>query len=288
MARVRELANGKLSAEFDSVSEVFRVIKKLNWVPKHDKASDRKKSVYGSDFHTFKDLAEAEDIFVNHPDSIRTFSINDDRLERPESPGKDVSFDVTGDYLDIGKFMEGEPEHFGNAVMGNPKNIFCTINILTSYVSYTQASYLDARQKRILRLVDWLETQGVRCQIIASIDTVCLYSSVVIKEFQDPFDLNQLAVIAHGDWLRRILFLVAEQSKTWQGGYGNSQNYDRRMLKYKPNPEDGMYIYIGGWNPYSSVKKLDEEFDKLEAKVADLVEQGITWNDEPFTFGQPA
>ena len=288
MARVRELANGKLSAEFDSVSEVFRVIKKLNWVPKHDKASDRKKSVYGSDFHTFKDLAEAEDIFVNHPDSIRTFSINDDRLERPESPGKDVSFDVTGDYLDIGKFMEGEPEHFGNAVMGNPKNIFCTINILTSYVSYTQASYLDARQKRILRLVDWLETQGVRCQIIASIDTVCLYSSVVIKEFQDPFDLNQLAVIAHSDWLRRILFLVAEQSKTWQSGYGNSQNYDRRMLKYKPNPEDGMYIYIGGWNPYSSVKKLDEEFDKLEAKVADLVEQGITWNDEPFTFGQPA
>jgi len=286
MARVRELKNGKLSAEFDSVSDVFRVINKLNWEPKRDKASDRdRNSGYGRGFHVFKDLADATGVFLNRPETIRTFSANDDRLERPESPGKDVTFDVTGDYIDIGRFMSGEPEHFGNAVMGNPKNMFCTINVLTSYVSYTDARYLDQRQKRILRIVDWLETQGVRCQIIATSDTVCSFNSVTVKEFQDPFDLNQLAVVCHSDWLRRIIFLIDEQSKTWQSGYGNGTTYDNRMLKYKPQPEDGMYIYIGGYSPYKSVEILNKYFDKLEEKIADLVESGITWNEEPFTVG---
>jgi hypothetical protein len=40
MTRVRELKNGKLSAEFDSPSDVFRVIRKLDWKPDKDKSSD--------------------------------------------------------------------------------------------------------------------------------------------------------------------------------------------------------------------------------------------------------
>jgi hypothetical protein len=230
-------------------------------------------------------------VFENNPESIRMFSVNDDRLERPESPGKDVLFDVTGDYLDIDRYLTGEPEMFGNAVMGNPKNIFCTINVLTSFVWYTSNEYILAKQKRILRLVDWLESQGVRCQIVAQDDSEVAFISTVVKEFQDPFNLNDLAVTCHPDWLRRIEFLVMEQSKTWTWGYGSSEVYDKRMLRYKPNPEDGMYIYIGGYTPYggwgsNDVKKLEQEFDRLEQQVAELVDQGITWNDEPFTIGK--
>lgn len=286
MTRIKELKNGKLSCEFESVNDVFRVIKKLNWRPAQEEQSNRKKNGgYGEGFHVFNNLAEATDVFLNRPESIRTFSANDDKLERIESPGKDVHFDVTGDYLDIGRFMTGEPEHFGNAVMGNPKNLFCTINVLTSYVYDTSAAYLDQRQKRILRIVDWLETQGVRCQIVGTSDTVIAFNSVTVKEFQDPFDLNQLAVVCHSDWLRRIIFLIDEQSKTWTSGYGNGQDYDNRMMKYKPQPEDGMYVYIGGYFPYKSIKELNKAFDELETKIGDLVESGITWNDEPFTVG---
>jgi hypothetical protein len=286
MTRVRELKNGKLSAEFDSPADAFRVIRKLDWKPNREKQSNK----YQSDFHTFKSLAEATDVFENRPESIREFSINDDRLERPDSPGKDVLFDITGDYLDIDRYLTGEPEMFGNAVMGNPKNIFCTINVLTAYVYYTSNEYILAKQKRILRLVDWLETQGVRCQIVAQDDSEVAFISTVVKEFQDPFNLNDLAVVCHPDWLRRVEFLVMEQSKTWQYGYGSSHIYDERMLKYKPNPEDGMYIYVGGYKPYggyggNDIKKLNQAFDDLEKKVMELVDAGITWNDEPFTIG---
>lgn len=288
MTRIRELKNGKLSAEFDSPADVFRVIRKLNWTPQKSKSSDKKGREDG--FYTFKSLSEAIDVYENKPDTIRQFSINDDRLERPDSPGKDVSYDVTGDFLDIDRYLTGEPEMFGNAVMGNPKNIFCTINVLTSFVWYTTNEYQLVKQKRILRLVDWLESQGVRCQIIAQDDSDVSFISTVVKEYQDPFNLNDLAVVCHPDWLRRVEFLVMEQSKTWEHGYGNSQTYDRRMLAYKPNPEDGMYIYVGGYEPYGGwgscdTDRLNREFDRLEGQVAELVDAGITWNDEPFTIG---
>lgn len=286
MTRIRELKNGKLSCEFDSVNDVFRVIEKLKWVPNRGEESNTPKRGGNDDFYTFKDLAHAVDVFRNNPESIRTFSPNDDRLERPESPGKDVQFDITGDFLDIDRFLMDEPEQFGNAIMGNPKNIFCTINVLTSYVYYTKQDYLEQRQKRILRLVDWLESQGVRCQVVATLDTDIAFISVVVKQFQDPFDLNELAVVCHPDWLRRVLFLIDEQSKKWEWGYGNSMSYDNKMLKYQPNPEDGMYIYVGGYMPYKDIETLNKKFDEIEEKVGELVDLGITWNDEPLTVGK--
>lgn len=291
MTRIMELAGGKLSAEFDSVGDVMRVARKLGWRPERDQSSDDRER--GS-FHTFGSLAEAIDVFENHPERIREFSANDDRIERIESPGKDVAFDVTGDYVDVGMYLAGEPEHFGNAVMGNPRSVFCTINVLTSFVYYTTAEYQLVKQKRILRLVDWLETQGVRCQIIGQDDSSVAFISTVIKEYQDPFNLNELAVVCHPDWLRRIEFLIMEQSKTWQSGYGSSQPYDERMLKYVPQPEDGVYIYIGGYLPYTKgswydnncdIDRLNKEFDRLEEQVMTLIEDGRTWNDEPFTIG---
>lgn len=293
MTRIVELKNGKLSAEFDSVYDAMRVVRKIGWKPQNSKSSDSS-SDGDSDFYTFKSLAEALDVFEHHPERIRGFDVNDDRIERIESPGKDVAFDVTGDYIDIDKFLVGEPEHMGNAVMGNPKNIFCTLNVLTSFVWWTSPEYQLVKQKRILRLVDWLETQGVRVQIVGQYDSDVSFISTTVKEFQDPFNLNDLAVICHPDWLRRFEFLVMEQSKTWQHGYGSSDKYDKRMMKYVPQPEDGVYIYIGGYIPYgeggwyggkNDIKRLNNEFDKLEEKVMQLVEDGRTWNDEPFVIG---
>jgi len=289
MARIKEVGTRKkLHVEFDSVPEVFRVIKKMKWTPQRDESSN---SNHGGSFHTFTDLAEALDVFENHPERIREFSQNDDRLTNIESPGKDVEFGVTGDFIDIGRVLEGIPEVFGNAVMGNPKSVFCTINILDSFVSYTSPEYQIAKQKRILRLVDWLESQGVRCQIVSSGDSEVIYSSVVIKEFGDPFDLNHLAVSMHPDWLRRVMFLIMEQSKTWQWGYGNSEAYDNRMKQYKPQPEDGLYVYVGGYIPYAGyknmtvgIKTLNEEFDRIEASIQQIIEDGLTFNDEPLTI----
>lgn len=281
MAHIRENKKGKLIAEFDSVPEVFQVIKQLGWVPQNDKSSDSPR--HGGDFHVFENLEAANYVFHNNPESIRQFSIHDEKLVTKDSPGKDVLFDVTGDYVDIDRYLEGIPENFGQAVLGNPKSVFATINILNSAVNWTSPEYMLHKQKRIMRLVDWLEQQEIRCQIVLTEDSEVCYSQIVVKEFGDHFDLNHLAVAMHPDFFRRTMFLIMEQSKTWTWGYGSAIDYDKRMLKYKPNPEDGLYVYVGGYIPYkdNNLKDLDAAFDKIEASIQrEVVDMERTWVDE--------
>ena len=283
MAYITEGKRGKLRVEFDSVPDVFNTIREQGWVPQRDRASDE---FHGGNFHTFKNLEEANDVFFNHPESIRQFSVHDEKLVNRDSPGKDVQFDVTGDYVDIDRYLEGVPENFGQMIMGNPKSVFATINILNSAVSYTSPEYLLHKQRRIMRLVDWLEQQDIRCQIVMTSDDDVSYTQIVVKEFQDHFDLNHLAVAMHPDFFRRTMFLIMEQSKTWRSGYGNTMEYDKRMLGYKPNPEDGLYVYVGGYIPFEQRKDkgrgaLDAAFTSIEQSIEQMVADERTFVDEP-------
>ena len=286
MARISENSKGRIRTEFESVADVFRTIESQNWAPKRDESSDRRGG--GGGFHTFESLKSAIDIYVNSPECIRQFDNNDIKLESIESPGKDVYHDVIGDFIDMGKFLDDDPECMGNATLGNPRSIFATINIMVAKVHYTSNEYINQLQRRVIRLVDWLENQNIRCQIVATSVTKCANVSVVVKEYTDPIDLNDLAIVCHGDFLRRIIFLIKEQSKTWSYGYGNAIDYDKRMIKYAPQPEDGMYIYVGGYMPYrgrnDGIEKLNKEFDVIEKRIKQQVEDGLTWNEEPLAI----
>lgn len=282
MAKIMEVGGrGKLHAEFNSVGEVFRAIDKLGWVPQHDMSSNDRGG--GGGFHTFNSLDEAKDVFRNHPDRIRNYIMNDVRLTTPGSPGKEIEWDVTGDFIDMDRYMEGVPEVFGNVTMGNPRNIFCTINILGSFVWSTEPKYILARLSRVIRLVDWLEEQGVRCQITVSDDSEVAFISTTVKRFAEPLDLNELCVANHPDWLRRIEFLIMEQSKTWTWGYGSGYDYDNKMKNYEARPEDGMYIYVGGYFP-TTIEDLERQFDKIEADVTEMLASGLTFNDRKLTI----
>lgn len=281
MARISEGKNGRLRAEFDSVSDVFRTINERGWRPNRERSSDNRGS--GS-FNAFDSLKDATDVYVNRPETIRKFRNSDLKLESIESPGKEIYYDVTGDGLDIGRYMDGEPEVMYNATLGNPRSIFATINISIAKVHYTDQAYINTIQRRVVRLVDWLENQGVRTQIVATQVSQCIYFSTIVKQFTDPVDLNDLAIVNHSDFLRRIVFLLMEQSKTWEYGYGNSIDYDKKMIRYTPTPDDGMYIYCGGYIPFDSTDKLEESFDNLEAKIKQMVEDGMTWNEEPLVI----
>lgn len=281
MARISENSRGRLRVEFDSLADVFNTIDEQGWVPQRSQSSDSRGR---GDFQSFESLAEAIEVYRYHPERVRVFDEKDIKLESIESPGKEIYFDVTGDGLDIGRFMDGEPEVMYNATMGNPRSIFATINIHACWVSYTPAEYIERLQRRVLRLVDWLESQNVRCQIVATSVTEVSYFSCVVKQYTDPVNLNELAVVCHPDFLRRIVFLIDEQSKTWSYGYGNGTTYDERMKKYKPEPEDGLYIYVGGYIPYGNNELLDAAFDAIENRVKTMVENGETWNEEPLSI----
>jgi hypothetical protein len=263
-----------LVANFSSVGSVFRAIRDQGWKPARNKSSNERSD--SDSFYVFNDLAGALDTFQNRPHDIRTFKEEAIRLTAEESIGKEVMFDVVGDYIDIGRFLDGEPECFGVAYQGNPSGLYTTILLNLSAVYHVTAEAMNHRQARILRLVDWMESQGVRCQIRGFISTACSHIDVTVKDFSDAVNMNDLAVSSHSEFLRRVGFLIDEQSDTWEGGYGNPRSFSEYMRKsYKASPEDGLTVFVGDQSG-SDLDDIDAQFDKLRDKITKLIESPHT------------
>jgi hypothetical protein len=266
------LESSALIARFDSLPAVFSAIKNEQWKPERERSSNNQGGQNGSEFNVFQNLADAIDVFSNRPHTIRTFKEEAIKLTAEESIGKDVMFDVVGDYIDIGRFLDGEPECFGVAYQGNPAGLYTTILINLSAVYHVTAEAMNHRQARILRLVDWMESQGVRCQIRAFVSSQCAHVDVTVKDFDQAVNMNDLAVTSHSEFLRRIGFLIDEQSDTWTWGYGSPRDFTRSMTRnYKAIPEDGLTVFVGDQS-HSHLEDIDKEFDKLRDKIAVLIE----------------
>jgi hypothetical protein len=253
---------------FGSLKALWTAIYELNWKPKQSKSSDDS----GRDgFQEFGSLDESLNVFTKNPRSVRSFTEDNLALTAEESIGKDVTFDVTGDYLDIGKFMEGAPECFGVAHNGNPSNLTVNLIMNMSASSYVDSKAIIAKQARLLRLVDWLENQNVRCRITAFESTHTAHMEVVLKDYDEMVDLNDIAVVGHSDFLRRVCFLISEQSDTWSSGYGHPADFTTAMkYNFAADPADGLTVFIGHQNT-SDIDGVNAEFDKLRDKLVDVI-----------------
>lgn len=263
-----------LIANFSSLGSVFHAINDQGWKPARSKNSNDS-SDKGS-FNVFGNLAEALDTFQSRPHELRTFKEESIRLTAEESIGKEIMFDVVGDYIDIGRFLDGEPECFGVAYQGNPSGLYTTILLNLSAVYHVTAEAMNHRQARVLRLVDWMESQGVRCQIRGFISTACSHIDVTVKNFADAVNMNDLAVSSHSEFLRRVGFLIDEQSDTWESGYGSPRSFSHYMQQtYKASPEDGLTVFVGDQSG-SDLDDIDAQFDKLRDKITKLIESPHT------------
>lgn len=258
---------------FGSLKALWTAISECKWKPQRTQSSNDSDR---GEFQAFNSLDEALDTFKNNPRSVRTFTEDNLELTANEAIGKDVTFDVTGDYLDIGKFMEGSPECFGVAHNGNPNNL--TVNLLmnVSASSYVSREAITTKQARLLRLVDWLENQNVRCRITAFESTHTAHAEIVIKDYDEMVDLNDVAVVGHTDFLRRVCFLLSEQSETWSSGYGHPADFTHAMKKhFVADPSDGLTIFIGHQGT-SDLDEVNKQFDKLRDKLVDVIDESST------------
>lgn len=263
-----------LIANFSSLGSVFKAINDQGWKPAKNKSSNEQSN--SGSFYVFENLKGALDTFQQRPHEVRTFKEESIRLTAEESVGKEVMFDVVGDYIDMGRFLDGEPECFGVAYQGNPSGLYTTILLNLSAVYHVTAEAMNHRQARVLRLVDWMESQGVRCQIRGFISTACSHIDVTVKGFSDAVNMNDLAVTSHSEFLRRVGFLIDEQSDTWESGYGSPRSFSHYMRdNYKASPEDGLTVFVGDQSG-SDLDDIDNQFDKLRDKITKLIESPHT------------
>lgn len=258
---LRHLQTTEQVGWFDGVDAVLDYAATLK-AKGYEKASERKGE---PGFNTFGTFEEAVKVFREQPESITKFDQAELRVTDNEEAGKNVDYDVVGDFIDMGRFMEGIPESVGTMHNGNARNRRINMVFAMNYPGHSDESAINHRSVRMLRLIDALEAGGVRVMLTGITSNQCDHVEVVVKRHEEPLTLTDIAVVTHSDFLRRILFRIREQSKTLQWGYGGSM-----MLTDSITPEmmerdasnDELSVFIG--NDFDHEHTIDDSFDKLE------------------------
>lgn len=256
------LKENTLVARFDGIERTMDYITKNMPTPKREGSS----STIGLDgmFYTFHSFEQALDVFRHHPESVANFDETQLHIKDTDESGNNVEYDVIGDYIDMGRYMEGIPEVFGSLHNGNARNRRIKLVVSIGQAHYISAEDINHRAERILRLVDALENGGARCEVICITSTQCEHVEMTIKQYAETLVINDLAVVSHSDWLRRIMFRIKEYSPTWSYGYGSVMQFENstNVDMIKSDNVNEITIFVDG--SLQGIQSIDKKFDQVE------------------------
>ncbi len=250
----------------------------LDYQAAHQAVAKQGKSSDGTgSFYHFKSYAEAVDIYRHKPSEITTFDASDTKILGGTESGNRLIYDVTGDSLDIGRYLDGEPECYGSLSNGNPRGKRVHLLVNLSWSARVDKSVINYRSQRILRLVDWLESQGVRCMVTAINSSETCHMELTVKEYSEPLQITDLAIIAHSDFLRRVIFRFDEYSDTWRSGYGSSYTLSEYMRSYgnaldSENPAE-LTVFCDGYDQDGT--DITRFYDKLETELTAVLDNSV-------------
>lgn len=217
-----------------------------------------------TEFNAFDTYDEALTTFRTEPQKVVSFNPAELTIKDSNEAGSQVEYDVTGDYIDMGRFMEGIPEVMGSMRNGNSRNRRVNITINLNYSAWVNHSAILHRGERILRLVDALEAGGVRTSLVGIESTQCGHTEVILKRHEEPLTISDLAVVTHPEFLRRIVFRINEHSKTWQDGYGSSVAFSDALVPEIIEGDNINELDILVDTNISGIQTINNLFDQLE------------------------
>lgn len=137
----------------------------------------------------------------------------------------DIAYDVTGNYIDIGRHMEGHGDSFVNT-SGTKRTLLPYVKLLikTTNISAGVGSTSVIRfASDVTKVVHQLQQIGIATSIVyTSIgETSCV--SFPIKDYKEHVNLYRLYSILHPSFFRRLVFRTIENSPTYSHGYGDSR-----------------------------------------------------------------
>jgi hypothetical protein len=276
--KIHLVTEHQLYGSFDGLQAVFRYQEKYQTEAKKAKESDDKHN--NSDWSTFNNFKEAITTYKTNPITITKFSEKDDFIKGGGTEsGKTLHYDVTGDMIDIGRYIDGEPEIFASLINGNPRGKRVVIYISLSYSWQVPASVLNYRAERITMLIDWLENQGIRTQVVGITSNNCIHFEVIVKHFDESLNITDIGIVSHSDFLRRVLFRFTEYSQTYDSTYGMTStlnNYISSHVKETMISEyaNEMAVFIG-LETIKDKSVIKDEFDHLESDIKSAIEEDI-------------
>lgn len=197
----------------------------------------------------------------------------------PQIEGLSMQFvhDVAGCQVDIGRYMDGEPECMYEYMFsesdkhGKIVDVYYQFNNSCGITSKDMIAYGIA----VLALVDNLESRGYSCNIYAvgltaqGSDNV-QNITITIKEAGETLNVEAIMYAFHTSFFRRHWFAFHERESYSTSSYGQPQNPSEYanedvMMNYNDNPTKS--FYIPSVNMLGTGKNTLQYFELIKGKV---------------------
>jgi hypothetical protein len=213
------------------------------------------------------------------PEGIKEVSYATDYIEDmfDEESGYAIEHDVTGDYLDVGAYMDGVPECFGRVIPAQGKKKAVDVVVNVTYSASIKQEHIFNRGAAITALVNQLQNQFfVNLWFVEKVNklrgtkegkgnrSVEIWFKV---DTQDDYSKDLTAFYAaHPGFLRRIIFAIEEKytGEHDLGSYGKivpvTVSSGTIYFKHMSSMDDDSKIWTSIDRSAQHVKKILENF----------------------------
>lgn len=267
--KTRLLEKGERISIFNGVNTALDYVQEF--LPDIGRGSSSNESG-NSKFQTFNSFRQAMNAFRHNPTSLVKYDPGEMNPVDFHEQGNHVEYDVTGDFIDIGRVMEGVPENFGQLHNGNPRNRRVRLIVNIGHLHYVHVNDILHRSERIIRLVDMLENANIRTELIGVYSSDNSHTEITIKNFDESLIIEDVAVVTHPDFPRRIMFRISEHSDTHSYGYGSSTTLNNGVEGFQSQFNDELTVYIEG---NIEGEDIDKKFNKLEKDLEEELSEPV-------------
>jgi hypothetical protein len=166
-----------------------------------------------------------------------------------------IRYDVAGDDVNVGRYLDGEPECMANyeTELGHG-NRCVVVSINGSMSADISADLIENRGAAVCALIDCLESAGYRTEVhvytgVRQVNVPVV--NVCVKQAQDRLDLTRLAYcLAHPSFLRRQVFRFLETFPKEQ----RAPSYGKSDSQADPIVESDITLMSNGMSTFSTIE----------------------------------
>lgn len=242
--------------------------------------SGNDKTFYGTDsFQIADDIAMCRTEWTEGKKLLEDLRNKHPEMFTPQIEGVSMQFvhDVAGCQVDIGRYLDGEPECMYEYMFSESDKHGKIVDI---YYQFNNSCMIKSKDMiaygiAVLALVDNLESRGFSCNIYAvsliaegsdNVENI----TITIKEAGETLNVEAIMYAFHTSFFRRHWFAFHERKTYCSGGYGTSQNPSEYanedvMMNYNDNPLKS--FYIPSVNMLGTGKETLQYFELIKNKV---------------------
>lgn len=239
------------SLRFDSLGSCLNYAESVstpeNYLNCHTYSSDPGMIKWaGGSFNTAVYLAR-----TGWQEGLKLIRKSEDLIVAKLNAGGDIvrSLSESGDEVDVGLFLEGDPEHMASYPIGEGRKPVVKLVVSIGASSGISNETITMRGAAICAAVDAVESAGLRVEIVVDFTSAIGHKFLSIAEFRvtvkkadDSLDRDKIAyVLMHPTMLRQIAFRLMESKPT------TNPTFVQDMYGFPANPikDDKDAVYLG-------------------------------------------